>query len=169
VHTAWKATEGFARGAIIALAQTPDGYLWLGTESGLVRFDGVRAVPWQPPEAQRLPSNIVTSLFTSRDGTLWIGTDQGLASWKGEQLNRYEVPVARYNVGRVFGSPGSSRAGRSARFRRVVSLATVKAGGLAPTRSDCTETAGAICGWERQSVCGDGNQALPRFTNCRSR
>jgi ligand-binding sensor domain-containing protein len=52
-HTAWKVRDGFTKSAINALAQTPDGYLWLGTELGLVRFDGVRAVPWQPPKHQR--------------------------------------------------------------------------------------------------------------------
>ena len=44
-HTAWKVRDGFAKGFIYAIAQTPDGYLWLGTEFGLLRFDGVRAVP----------------------------------------------------------------------------------------------------------------------------
>ena len=44
-HTAWKVRDGFAKGVIYAIAQTPDGYLWLGTEFGLLRFDGVRAVP----------------------------------------------------------------------------------------------------------------------------
>ena len=48
-HTSWKIRDGFTRGIIIAIAQTPDGYLWLGTEFGLVRFDGLRALPWQPP------------------------------------------------------------------------------------------------------------------------
>ena len=38
------------------IAQTPDGYLWLGTEFGLFRFDGVRPVPWTPPGSERLPS-----------------------------------------------------------------------------------------------------------------
>ncbi len=41
-HTAWKIREGFFNGTIVAIAQTPDGYLWLGTEFGLLRFDGVR-------------------------------------------------------------------------------------------------------------------------------
>src|SRR5579859_505359 len=48
-HTVWKVREGFTRGEIESIAQTPDGYLWLGTEFGLVRFDVVRAVIWQPP------------------------------------------------------------------------------------------------------------------------
>src|ERR1700760_2998648 len=78
-HTAWKVREGFAKGAILQIAQTPDGYLWLGTEFGLLRFDGVRAVPWQPPHGEQLPSNYIGSLRVSQDGTLWIGTLKGLA------------------------------------------------------------------------------------------
>ena len=46
-HTSWKASEGFAKGQIHSIAQTPDGYLWLGTDFGLLRFDGVRNVQWQ--------------------------------------------------------------------------------------------------------------------------
>ena len=40
-HTTWKIREGFAKGAITSIAQTPDGYIWLGTNFGLLRFDGV--------------------------------------------------------------------------------------------------------------------------------
>jgi ligand-binding sensor domain-containing protein len=50
-HTAWNAGENFPGGIIFAIAQTHDGYLWLGTEFGLLRFDGVRSIPWQPPAA----------------------------------------------------------------------------------------------------------------------
>ena len=96
VHTAWKLRDGFTKGAINAIAQTPDGYLWLGTEFGLLRFDGVRTVPWQPPPNQRLPTNAIISLLTARDGTLWIGTDRGLASWKDGQLTRYEALAGNY-------------------------------------------------------------------------
>jgi PAS domain S-box-containing protein len=88
-HTAWTVRDGFAKGPIHSIAQTPDGYLWLGTEAGLLRFDGVRAVPWQPPAGEHLPSNIVKKLLVSRDGTLWIGAGKGLASWKGGKLSQY--------------------------------------------------------------------------------
>src|SRR5580658_9229569 len=67
-HTAWKVREGFAKGSIVSIAQTPDGYLWVGTAFGLSRFDGVRSVPWQS-SAQHLPSNAITSLVAARDGT----------------------------------------------------------------------------------------------------
>jgi len=55
-HTSWTARDGFSVGAIFAMAQTPDGYLWLGSEFGLYRFDGIHAVRWQPPAGQRLPA-----------------------------------------------------------------------------------------------------------------
>src|SRR5215472_1965008 len=73
-HTSWKARDGFPPGAVHSIVQTPDGYLWLGTDSGLVRFDGVRNVPWPPSPEQRLPSNEIWSLLAARDGTLWIAT-----------------------------------------------------------------------------------------------
>jgi signal transduction histidine kinase/ligand-binding sensor domain-containing protein len=88
-HTAWTVRDGFFKGSITSIAQTPDGYLWLGTELGLLRFDGVRAVPWQPPGGEQLPSNIIRRLLTARDGGLWIGTSKGLASWKDGRLTHY--------------------------------------------------------------------------------
>jgi signal transduction histidine kinase len=88
-HTAWTAREGFFKGTITSLAQTPDGYLWLGTAFGLLRFDGIRSVPWQPPAGEHLPSGSIRSLLAARDGQLWIGTSEGLASWKDGKLTHY--------------------------------------------------------------------------------
>src|SRR5262249_56429689 len=88
-HTTWKVRDGFVKGAIFAIAQTHDGYLSLGTESGLLRFDGVRAVPWQPPGGEQLPSSNIRDLLTAHDGTLWIGTLKGLASYKDGKLTHY--------------------------------------------------------------------------------
>src|SRR6266567_6095624 len=82
-HMSWKIRDGFFKGIIASIAQTPDGYLWLGTEFGLLRFDGVRTVPWQPRAGKQLPSNI-RSLLAARDGRLWVGTAEGLTSWKDD-------------------------------------------------------------------------------------
>ena len=95
-HTAWKIRDGFTKGPILAIAQTPDGYLWLGTEFGLLRFDGIRNVPWQPPSGRQLPSTIVMSLLAARDGSLWIGTSKGLAQWKDGKLTQYAELDGRY-------------------------------------------------------------------------
>src|SRR6476619_1952925 len=65
-HTSWKISDGLYKGTIHTIAQTPDGYLWLGTEFGLLRFDGVRMVPWQPPASEHLPNGPIRSLLTSR-------------------------------------------------------------------------------------------------------
>src|SRR5262249_6409759 len=88
-HTSWRVGDGLFEGRIQAIAQTPDGYLWVGTELGLLRFDGVRTEPWQPPAGERLPSTNVTKLLVTQDGRLWIGTADGLASWKDGRLVHY--------------------------------------------------------------------------------
>ena len=88
-HTAWTVREGFFKGTIIAITQTPDGYVWIGTEFGLLRFDGLRAVTWQPPPGKHLHSNYIRSLLAARDGSLWIGSDDGLATWKDGKLTDY--------------------------------------------------------------------------------
>ena len=88
-HTSWKVRDGFTQGAINAVAQTPDGYLWLGTEFGLYHFDGVRAARWQPPAGEQLPDNYIGKLLVAHDGTLWIGTSRGLAGWKEGKLTNY--------------------------------------------------------------------------------
>ena len=88
-HTVWRVRDAFTPGAILAIAQTPDGYLWLGTEFGLYRFDGVRAIPWHSPSGAELLSGLIYCLLVARDGTLWIGTQDGAASWKDGKLRRY--------------------------------------------------------------------------------
>src|SRR5919206_750156 len=95
-HNAWKVREGFFKDSINSIAQTPDGYLWLGTQFGLLRFDGVRNAPWQPPPGQQLPSEHIFSLLAARDGTLWIGTSKGLSSWKDGKLTRYAELDGQY-------------------------------------------------------------------------
>jgi len=88
-HRTWRVRDGFTRGAILAVAQTPDGYLWLGTEFGLYRFDGIQAIPWLPAPGADFFSRHVYSLLSTRDGTLWVGTDDGAASWKDGEFKRF--------------------------------------------------------------------------------
>src|SRR5262249_40906269 len=78
-----------AKGITTSIAQTPDGYLWLGTEFGMLRFDGVRTDPWEPPRGQALPSSHIVALLAATDGTLWIGTLDGVASMKSGTLTTY--------------------------------------------------------------------------------
>jgi len=71
-HTAWTFKDG-APAEIYALAQTTDGFLWLGTATGLFRFDGIRFEPYKPPSGQVFPQRKVASLFAVPDGGLWVG------------------------------------------------------------------------------------------------
>lgn len=79
VHTRWTAKDG-APTEIVALAQTPDGYLWVGARSGLYRFDGVRFVPFALPGDDTLPSRGIRSLLATRDGSLWIVRGGGVVT-----------------------------------------------------------------------------------------
>jgi signal transduction histidine kinase/ligand-binding sensor domain-containing protein len=95
-HTAWRLQDGFLSGTPSALTQTSDGYLWIGTQGALFRFDGVRFVPWTPPPSQKLPSESIYSLAPDKDGGLWLATGRGLAHWNGHTLLTFG-PVARIN------------------------------------------------------------------------
>lgn len=99
-HRAWRVQDGAFSGAPNVIAQTKDGYLWIGTEGGLVRFDGVRFAPWIPPNGKRLPDPRITSLLGARDGSLWIGTPDGLARWTGEDL--IDSPKVRWRINDFF-------------------------------------------------------------------
>ena len=123
-HTSWKVRDGFVKGPINAIAQTPDGYLWLGTEFGLLRFDGVRPVPWQLAPDQKLPSNYIRSVLAARDGTLWIGTEKGLASWKDGKLTLVVEDVPNTN-GLAF-SPDEKTLYVNGSFDRYVKAYDVK-------------------------------------------
>lgn len=79
------------------MTQTSDGYLWLATEFGVVRFDGVRFVPWIPPAGSPWPGDAdVIELASARDGSLWIGMAKGLARWKNGKLTTVAELAGHY-------------------------------------------------------------------------
>ncbi len=79
---AWAMENGLPQNTVQALAQTQDGFLWLGTEAGLVRFDGVEFQTYDRNSTPALPGSDIRALLATRDGALWIGTNAGLARWK---------------------------------------------------------------------------------------
>jgi len=71
VHTVWTEKDG-APADIVAITQTSDGYLWLGTWTGLFSFDGVRFTRFEPQAGEHLPVQSIRKLLATRDGSLWI-------------------------------------------------------------------------------------------------
>lgn len=76
-HAVWQDRDGLPQNTVQAIVQTRDGYLWLGTEAGLARFDGARFVVFDQSNTPELRHSNVTALCEGRDGSLWIGTRGG--------------------------------------------------------------------------------------------
>ena len=73
----WQTQDGLPQETVQAVAQTPDGFLWIGTTGGLLRFDGSRFVTFDRGNTPAFAENSVFTLATGRDGALWIGTEGG--------------------------------------------------------------------------------------------
>ena len=97
-HAVWRIGDGFFNSAPTAITQTSDGYIWIGTTTGLIRFDGVRFVPWTSPSGKSFySSSEVFSLLGAKDGSLWIGTGSNLARLKNNDLINYSDVQGRVN------------------------------------------------------------------------
>ena len=77
-HEVWLTENGLPQNTVHAIAQTRDGYIWIGTEEGLARFDGVKFTVFDKQNTPEFKSNYIRNLFADRQGALWIGTAQGL-------------------------------------------------------------------------------------------
>ena len=88
-QTVWTQAEGLPQDTIRAITQTPDGYLWLGTNEGLARFDGYEFVTFSKADGS-LPSNSVRALGAGRGGVLWIGTAAGLTRYANGRFATYK-------------------------------------------------------------------------------
>jgi len=90
-RTAWEADAGLPQASVQTIRQTRDGYVWLGTEEGLVRFDGERFDVFDRTNTPELPANNVKSLFEAADGSLWIGMVGGVALLKDGRFTGYSL------------------------------------------------------------------------------
>jgi len=73
----WDTEHNLPSSTVTAIAQTPDGYLWIGTYNGLARFDGARFVTFDPVNTPALGQGRVQGLYRDVSGTLWINTFRG--------------------------------------------------------------------------------------------
>ena len=87
-RTVWTQQHGLPQDTVRAIAQTKDGYLWLGTDEGLAQFDGYDFVVFNK-ENGALPSNSVGALWAAKDGSLWIGTLGGLTRYRNGKFTTF--------------------------------------------------------------------------------
>jgi len=86
----WQAPDGLPEQTVQAFAQTPDGFLWIGTTGGLLRFDGAHFTIFDRQNTPSLHENNIFCLMVSRDGALWIGTEGGgLTRYAGGQFRSW--------------------------------------------------------------------------------
>ena len=88
-HSVWRTDSGLPQNTVRAILQSRDGYIWLATDDGLVRFDGVRFVTFDRQNAPAMRSSAIQTLYEDGDGTLWIGTDDGLLKYRGGAFTSY--------------------------------------------------------------------------------
>jgi signal transduction histidine kinase/ligand-binding sensor domain-containing protein len=87
-RTVWTQADGLPQDTVRAITQTSDGYLWLGTEEGLARFDGYEFTTFDKRDGD-LPSNYITALAAAEDGGLWIGTGSGLTEYRDKRFRTF--------------------------------------------------------------------------------
>ncbi|MBI4658945.1 MAG: hypothetical protein HY735_08885 [Verrucomicrobia bacterium] len=88
----WQAEDGLPQNSGTAIVQTSDGYLWVGTFNGLVRFNGAQFTSFTIGNTGELPSGDINELYEDRSGRLWIGTSAGLASYEHGRFTHWREP-----------------------------------------------------------------------------
>jgi ligand-binding sensor domain-containing protein/signal transduction histidine kinase len=86
----WQTAEGLPHSVVQAVAQTPDGYLWVGTQGGLARFDGLQFTTFDAKNTPEIKNSFITCLCVDRGGTLWIGTRDGLVRLRDGIFSRQD-------------------------------------------------------------------------------
>jgi signal transduction histidine kinase/ligand-binding sensor domain-containing protein/CheY-like chemotaxis protein/HPt (histidine-containing phosphotransfer) domain-containing protein len=94
----WQIPEGLPQNGAGSIARTPDGYLWIGTQEGLARFDGVRFVVFDRSNEIAIQDNTISALHVDRAGRLWIGTQSGMAVFENGRFKPYNAVAALAHV-----------------------------------------------------------------------
>ena len=85
--TVWSAETGASPGDVFAITEDRDGYLWLGTQTGLVRFDGFKFVTWAQPDGTPVPGPVL-AVTGARDGSVWVGGSAGVFRVSGAAVHQ---------------------------------------------------------------------------------
>ncbi len=88
-HEIWLTENGLPQNTVHAITQTKNGYVWIGTEGGLARFDGVSFAVFDKQNTSQLNSNYIRTLLEDRQGALWIGTAEGLVRMQGGKFTAF--------------------------------------------------------------------------------
>jgi diguanylate cyclase (GGDEF)-like protein len=89
----WGARNGLPQISVLSITQDRDGFIWVGTQNGIARFDGVRFRVFNRANTG-LPLSFVRAAFTDRDGRVWFGTDRALLRFNGRGFDVFETPDA---------------------------------------------------------------------------
>lgn len=98
-HRVWRVNDG-AIDPTGEITQTTDGYVWLGSPNGLLRFDGVKFARYAPPDLD-LPTRGFTFLLGARDGSLWVGMRTGFARLKDGKFQWYSDPAQHIGISAI--------------------------------------------------------------------
>jgi signal transduction histidine kinase/ligand-binding sensor domain-containing protein/CheY-like chemotaxis protein len=91
VHETWTPKDGLPEAHAGAIAQTKDGYLWVGTISGLVRFDGVHFTTYNRLNTPEMSDNWIRGMVVDGEGSLWVATQSKLLRWRDGRFSSYSV------------------------------------------------------------------------------
>jgi signal transduction histidine kinase/ligand-binding sensor domain-containing protein/CheY-like chemotaxis protein len=93
VHETWQTEQGLPQNSVWAITQSVDGYLWLGTQEGLVRFDGARFTVFDARNQPAMGQSDIQSLDRDPQGGVWVGSiGGGVLHFRGGQMKRYASP-----------------------------------------------------------------------------
>ena len=146
----WQIDSGLPQNTVRAILQARDGFIWMATEGGLVRFDGVDFRTFNTANTPSFTSNIVDGLAEASDGSLWIGTFDGIVRYQSGRFKAYTVAdglpsnavvsVYRQRGGRIVVATSAGLAVvNGERFEAVRGTAAVSSAGLATVMTEDAE------------------------------